>query len=354
MSELSWTKSFYIGNDTALRSWLSDWKAKLTTLGLVRLTQGSPIDDSTIVRGTHEFSQYGHIIGSDIWQSDDTKADFYIKFDYYAKGGNNTNGTDNQVDRIAARYQIGFATDGAGNLIGKRSEFREFLVIGEYQQNSYNGASDQEVQAATENYFSGDGSRLTFQHGGNAPFIAEYPANDIGTVLEQSLKIKNGNGYGYSTQNYLAGALTIERSKNDNGTDSEDGIIIASCALAHGGDSFYSSNNGTTYNQVQYLPLDSTRPLSISDSWNCVYNGARASTLYGQSLNIFPIIPYLGGKQMNPPIGLAGCLDFDLPVGLTTGVEIYGSLKTYRKTANYMRVVNGSQWLNSRLIMLAE
>lgn len=341
-------------DDAAFRVSGKGFGDSLANLGFVKVYSG--IDWTTVLRPAATGSYNPSMAAdSEVWKSNDGKADFFIKLQFGASSGHPYGEPGN---RRAFRMLIQVATVHVGNgvLGGRVSPLRDFGPMSPYPSDDgsagyQQGPSMNGINAGAQNLFSGNSGRVTMQYGGNSPVIGEYfPA---GQEAGEVINYLNNNGKGVYTSHYAAGFLSIERTKNDDGTDNEDGIIFLASGPFRTDQYNFSGYNGSSF-IMTVIPFNEEFEITSQLTTNVSSNTGRATTISGNEKTVFPFQPTIGARVINPPIGFIGSMDIDFIVGLNSNIKIYNQTKTYRKSAAYHRPVGGLSWISSRLLQIWE
>lgn len=366
--------SFLTGSDAAFRAWINTWHTKLAAIGLVRLTEGSPIDKTTVTRPVGSNNLTNSVInlgsdvvaGTDIWRFDDalqgTKPVF-IKF-YYSVHGYNpfsyaydaSDGTYGKNAKIRLYFEVGQATDGAGNLQGQKTLMREiatgFLINESYAANQ----TDYSITPSAFNTYnqvlmSGNAGRLSVMFGANHP--ADGWTN-YGSYDQAPYYYPNS---GHSEAR-LSPMLNIERSKNADGSDNGDAICILQSSFSNAGggndaSSYNFTNKGNPKSQV-YFPFGEA-PQTLFFEFSSLANLGKGNTIdsIDGRLSALPILNFDNGLMKNPFLGMIGSMNPDFAVGINS-INVFGSNRNYRKPENKIRSSQGNQARDTFLMILWE
>jgi hypothetical protein len=205
--------------------------------------------------------------GYEIWRMADTlqgTAPIYIKMEY---------GTGVNNQRFAYWFTIGTGSDGAGTITGTRKA--RTGAIGSAAANN----------APLDSFGSGDTNRVCF-----AMF-----ANSTSAIW-----------------------FSLERMKDANGDDVDDGLI-----LAYG--------VATTGHVSQVIPYTGSVP-TAETGLQYILSSVNPST-FGADTGIGVMIPMLGVAQQ-PGMNVAVCLSSDFGAGASISMTIYGASHTYQRMDN--------------------
>lgn len=327
----NFNRNLWVANDTDYRASVSDLINRLTAAGLVQTADAGQINPATVLKPTNtgQYRGYAMFRFNDALQG--TKP-IFIKIEWVSATSTNTfnNGTTNVTanwgDVVQILVSVGIATDGNGNFIGNFSQQR---LIGYYPTGSGN------LTAALANSAGLINSAVSGSQSGNARIMFyQGVANNFGPASNSSGWGFGGTGYP-TDGNPAGGYFIVERSKDNNGDDTGDGICFIACGppLANnsGGGTQYNAQSGTHY--TVFIPF--TRPLPHYTKWtlNMVNNqqDGKLTTLFENKLGAFPHYPQEHTRIHNPMVSILGYYNGDFEWrGFTVPVEMYGVDRQYR------------------------
>lgn len=258
--------------------------AQLAAMGLVQTSDTGQANWTTITRNTTG----GALAGYEIWRFADTlqgTVPVFIRVEYHCAVG--------QSLKMGIYIQVGFGTDGAGNISGTQKSTALNC------QGSSSGAT---AFGATACYFSGATSRIA---------VCLWP-----TVATPE----------------VAQFFSIERSKDSAGVDNGDGVIIW---YAQGGTSGSSTQ---TIRGALFLPFTGGVPAQ-QNHWPCILsNGPSVFSTKVQMGVPFPI----AGEIKNPGLGVMVYNLNDFSTFTDYALTIYGGSHTYKTLGDSLRYVAGS------------
>lgn len=259
----------------------SAFAAQLAAMGLVQTADTGQIDWLTV--GAPSFSD--QLMGYEIWRFNDalqSTVPVYVRIEY--RCGNST------TTKWVIWIKVGFGTDGAGNLTGTQVSTTYRLAMGDNATLLGNSSC----------LFSGANNRIAFAlfHGVSVLSVSMF--------------------------------CSIERSKDANGADTGDGVIILA---AQGG-----SGLGGYTRFSQYLPVTGGVPNSES-RWPAILSN-NASSGFGTTLHMGVPIP-LAGSMKNPGLGAMVYTVGDYAIATDITLSIYGANHIYRTLGNNWTYVAG-------------
>jgi hypothetical protein len=271
--------------DAEFRTWVAAFITNCTAVGLVQTADTGQINTSTVLKPAGASTAQGYAM----FKFDDGLTDFYIKFEF---GG----GTDG-ASQPAIWHTTGWATDGAGTLTGSQisERFRHSFTLG---NNGYTGDVD---------FCFDDGCfNMVF----NNARVGSNPATH-GLMFERFRTAGTGapNALGahvfvicqtYDIR-YGAGPTQIKRTVQS---------VPAS---------------GGTPSVVVGTSSDNRLPIAHPDS--------TGSWSDGSNLGLAPLVPWAGGGFVST-IGVVFGSSVDFPtVSATASVSMYGTSRTYKRSA---------------------
>lgn len=242
---------------------------------------------------------YNQVIGYEVWRMND--ALHVVGFPVYCRVAYGSNSTGSGAHNVTAQFDVGFSTDGAGN-IASISKVYSIWQNGNWQL-------DPPLKTAATRYacyFSGGTNRILFH-----PF--EGTANPSVTPF-----------------------ISIERTKNDDGTDNADGVIALTHQLAiNPGSSNYA------WSQQLALRADpAAHPLITGGSGSGSEKGfaiTNGSLLYGANVNPLPWLIASKRGYENPPRNVATYFSSEVADGSILDVNMYGLVQKMRTPAGCLR-----------------
>lgn len=309
MATQEYDLTFYADTDTLFRAYITAFNNALTALGLVKTTQTGEINLSTVLVP----SALNQDRGFQIWRFNDSLQatnPVFIKFTYgsiQAVASAFSVGQAYYIVRI--KIQVATANDGAGTLQGKISQER---IMSYYSDNLSNSPTF--AATANKHLLSGSTSRLMFYRGANSSQVENWAY---------------GGSQGGNICTRLHSFFSIERSKDNNGDDTGEGIMIFSQVNA-----VETANATNTPYFHEFIPY--SRPLSVRKHlfyFPCFYVGDQnyLSTLNYNTLATMPFYPFEGGIMKNPAINQLGYFNADFTYGeQATPILHYGVERLYR------------------------
>ena len=269
-------------SDALFRVWINEIHNAITAFGWVQTSDTGQVNFSTVTRPTavNTFQGYSVYRMGDSLQS---TTPFFIRFDY---------GTCNTTDAPGIKFQVGPATDGAGNIV----------YPGGFPQISTSGSAG--VASA---------SSFNCRTSGNS----------------SSFRLNFWCGTGGVSEGWM---IVIERDKDSSGADTALGFSMAWCLIIQNNNSI---SLGSTF-------------ISNDGTWCAVDTGGfyamvtnNSSQTSGGSTGIGPVRCALGPLR-NAMLGLAITARTDWTNESTNSVTIYGASHTYLM----LRPSGGSNSLN--------
>lgn len=331
--------SFYCPDNTTFRAYCTMIRDALVAMGLVQTADTGQINLGTVTIPTALNQDRGYMIFrfNDALQS--TKPVF-IKVTFRSNiSGTAGSGIAQVYYVIGLTFQVGTGTNGAGILTGKVSQQRS---IAYYCTSGLANDTLVEVDKANKHLFSGASNRLMFIRGANSSQPENFSPLGGGAQSNSNTCIRHG-------------MFSVERTKNIDGTDSDEGILIFSA-----GTMIESAFNTWSYFN-QYIPylLPIGRP--HLRRFPCFYIGDESfkSTLTYNKITTIPFTPFYGGEMKNPGINQCGYFKNDFTWGgVGIPIEVYGTNKLYRPIENDLfRTFLGSDttmFADSRMMMIWE
>lgn len=283
------------------RSGGSAFAGQLSAMGLVQTSDTGQINWTTVNRNTTGDG----LAGYEIWKFNDTlqaTVPVFIRVEYRCGSGS--------TNRWQVWISVGFATDGAGNLTGTQKT----------TSTRCQSSSDATLYGSATCLFSGSTNRIA---------AAAWP------------------GVAGST---ISMFFLVERSKDNNGADTGDGVHIF---LACGG-------TGVTHvKSWQYLPFTGGVPTAEPQATAILTNNS--SSVFGTTIHMGVPIP-IAGSMMNPGIGFLVYTTADYARDTTVSQTIYGASHTYYTLGPNWQFVAGcggfatlsANGVNSRIAFLYE
>lgn len=246
-------------SDATFRLFGSTISAALAAVGLIRTADTGTINWTTVTRATTPVNTSA---GFEIYRFSDTlqaTKPVFIKIEY---------GYGNTTNAACIWVTVGTGTDGAGNLtgqIGTRTQLQQY---------------------------SGPGGASLRVSGSTNRFV--LATNNTGNACWQM--------------------MSVERSRADDGTESNEGIITVYGAqtLPSGWRSQFIPFVGSIPNQFAYVPAP--------------HPGV--STLFGLNLAVAPLFTF-AGKLCNPGVNLLTIYPGDVGLYAAFPVPIYGTTYTF-------------------------
>ena len=257
-----------VSSDATFRTWGQAWRTNLALCGLVQASDTGQIDWTTVLAPTAATQNRGY----EIWKFADTlqaTKPVFIKILY---GSSSAGATATRLT-----FQVGFSTDGAGNLTSSNVSDTHFL--------------DGNPNADTWSLMCGDTNRIAINRFSNVTSV-----------------------------NWQSG-ISIERSHDSTGADTNDGVSILRMS------GWNSTGAGTPGGQHDtYIPFTGPRPVGVYTTPNAL--GPGGSGIYGLDVGVFPVYPFKG-KYLPPRVNVLAYYGPDLTQNLPIQITHYGSAKTY-------------------------
>lgn len=246
-----------MANDAGFRAWGQVWSTNLAALGWVKTADTGQIDWGTVTKPTVANT----VAGFEIWRMNDTlqaSAPIFLKIEY---------GTGTSATTSSLWITVGFATDGAGNIIGTNQSTRTQLA------SSLNSAT------AYDWKFSGDTNRLGV----------------VETLYASAFRY-----------------LFIERTHASDGSDTTGGIM-----LALGG--YTASSKAQLIPATGNLPPMTWYTNTIGNVAGGTSSAACVSNQWGSNVYLAPVRLF-GMGETTPFLGLMSYFSTDLTTGNLTTV----------------------------------
>jgi len=250
-------------DDAGFRAWVSALYTAISTVGgIVQTTDTGQINPATVVKptATNTVAGYAMYRFNDALQA--TKPVF-LKIEW---------GVGGQNYWPSMWFTVGFATNGAGALVGQQSTRMN-------HQNSNTQAS------SLASYISSSPSRLSF-------------AQCVGSMTVD---------YAYTW------TFNLERSRAIDGTEDGTGVYLW-------------TNCGSTAT-CQFIPFTGAVFATIGYAPTMMHPGV-SSAVFGTDTGVFPHLPYQG-RWLNPLIGMVSYYRPDILAGSQFPVAHYGTNHNY-------------------------
>ena len=339
MPKVEITKSYYTTNNADFQAWCQALEAAILAVGLVQVPQTGEANLATITRPT----ALGQLIGWRCYAFNDAlqaTAPVYIKvFFGSSQSAPSALTSGNSYGLFNTFWFVCTGLDGSGNIVGKTSYTRALSYNCDASCSTNTIAS---ADQANSHLVSGDINRFAIIMGQNSDHNANIDCYGGGVTAENT-----ANNIAAKTSFFL-----VERTKDTNGDDTDEGIIIMSMG--------HPTPNGGYNLKWHYSKFIPTYRVNSYDQFfiNCCYPGDtnRNTTLNGLQISAFPFYPMEGGKIHNPPIGIIGGLpnDFVWAGATPSTVKIYDQDRQYRIISAKMPVVVGRLYTSSKLMILWE
>ena len=257
--------------DAIFRTWGSAISAQILAMGWAKTTDTGQVNWTTV---THPGT--GALGGYEIWKPTDAlqtgASQFFVRVEYR---GASTNGGP------SLNISIGTGTNGSGTLTGPT------IAINTCTNTTQKGTS-----LTFESYFSGDVDRLGMMLWRNA-------------------------SDGYSM-------VTIERTKNVDGTNNSDGVTL-----------FVNSSASTSTTSQQTLTLGGNGAANAVSGYGVAVflgNNGNGSDAFANNIPISPVFPDYGFYG-NPMTVLGAVHTQDVSEACFFTTTLYGATRTYLATA---------------------
>jgi hypothetical protein len=345
--------SFFTTTDAEFRAYVLMWINAMIAMGLVRVAQTGEINEATVLTPTALNQDRGFVV----FKFNDALAtagkNVYIKLNFGSCKGTGwtawgVGGANYNVVRVSV--QVGTEVNGSGTLSGVVSLQRAIAYMSTTNSPVTNTAAA--AGAANKHLFSGSTNRICAVRGVNTDNLNTEGFTPPG-------------GANLSTTNSCLkhGMFAIERSKDSNGVDTDDGIIFIQAGNTSDDTINAPSGYATTSYFTQYIPYlrPAARPtatffptLNLRDTTDSI-----VTSLAYDKLSAGPIFPQEGLQVHHPGINCRAFYNQDFAwanVGIP--ISVYGTSRLYRPMGDFFRTMlgtyNSTTMAASRMMMLWE
>lgn len=272
MATTTFAQAQQVSTDAAFRAWIANVRAALAAIGLVQHTDTGQIDPATVAYPGSNSTAAGY----EIWRFDDSlqaTKPVFLKIEY---------GRGPFSGNIAMWLTVGSSTDGAGTINSALKSTRQVM----YNSNAASAS-------VFTSYISGNAARASFVAGGD---------------------------------NIL---FNVERSKDDNGADTGDAILVAAAG-------------GSSQIEVSWVPYSGTLVERINAAWPVLtpmHGGS--SGVEGANTALYPLLYTPVGPIKPPPRGLLFYMIADIAANTDIAVPLYGANHTYKTLNRAVSVAGG-------------